>query len=1347
MATTAQQDSILNFLKTHNNRVISSVGPRYTREVNIQTDYLNYFEPLLRTQKFKDSVLRMTGELDRAVQDLHRGFEQNENLDKRKILKTSKLYESIRALLFEISTNNSFPIKKLNKHFEQYEKVVFELRQSMRETKETDKDKTNSLNHDFSKHYDSLSQLQSRVRSSETALYNKNILWLRGNAGEGKTHLLCDITTHRMNENKPSIILVGNDFNSSKDIWKTLCVHLNLDVSSPKSNFLKYIQEISELFNERVLLVIDAINEGQGIGAWKKQITSFVNTIKGSDFLSVCLSCRSTYEFFFDLSKVENHLIKVTHRGFQNNLLIAVKEYFNYYQIKYHEIPLVSEFSNPLFLQVYCKTIHRGKETGPYRGHKGMKDIIEKFFYKIDGDVIKVKSNYPTTIKSIKPSWEVAKLIAENMASKAQDYLTLQEAQTHAQTVSTKHGLQPGLLQEMVNEGLLIKDGHFEVQEEVIRFSYQKFSDHLIVRYLLNKYFDKEKKTLNLNAPELKKLFEKNYLFEGLIQAMSCQVPERTKGIDLIEYLPKHHSTNINSTYIHGYIDSLIWRDPKTIVDTKIVLKYYNQFLRQDFDQFNRQMLRNLISLSTVPNHPLNGDFLSGLLAKQKMANRDYLWTLFINQDFSSSDDEEDGPIHLVVNWGWIDMNKDRIPEESIRLLCFTLSWFFTSSNRFLRDKATKSLTKVLSENLQLAPTLISYFSKIDDLYILERVLISTYGAAIRSSNASELGKIAKCIYETFFKVRPPLNFLVQYYARQILKLCKEKSIDLKFVSWKRCEPSFGYKLPKIPTIKQLEKRVGDYPKNDPYHKKWGLHAIKSSATGFGDFARYVLRGDSKSLPWIDHKIKSIKDVEKAFYGNLPKKVKKNYSLYKKHAESYGYIKGMVDWLDDEPKKEDFKSWISLMDKLRSDIANGLTISKEKKFKAIIDPYLQNRKSHREEKHIKSELLQRYVLWRALQMYNVDMFGAIDRRSDGYYQGGSRSPHKVERIGKKYQWLAYFEAVSLFFDNFKFKPIYDYDGDKFLHISQLTYVDHIDPTILIRSKNDRPHLEKELGFKFKSSVVPSGGDHMKWLKDQRDLIELQDLISIQDKDSGEWLLIEGNYNFEESIPPEKEKLDEERKRVFYVLNSYLFSLDDLDEVRKFLKETDFIGRWMPENREMINPHFGEFGWSDYYKQIVRPTSWQSENRIPFKFKMTNERYLYESGTYDCSMDETMNISIPSGELLRGMNLSYGKIDGQFIDKDGTVTAFDLADKPNGVVIRRDKLSQFLSSNNLGIFWTLLSEKDILGGGYNHDKWRGRLEYSQGLIFANNSFERIEPIIKFHEPHMKEPVNSEGNEPL
>ncbi|MBP7845404.1 MAG: hypothetical protein KA116_11390 [Proteobacteria bacterium] len=1335
LGSSQQKQLILDSLKAHNNRVISSVGPRYTREVNIQTDYLDSFEPLLRTQKFKDSILKMTGGLDRAFQTLSKASLSKAALNRKKIKKSIKLHEAGQKLLFEINGSNDFPISKIKKVLNKYEDIISDIKQENRNLEEKEKDKkkeeSDSLGHMFSKHYDALSQLQNIISRKETLLYNKNILWLRGNAGEGKTHLLCDITTHRMNENKPSIILVGNDFVASKNIWKTLCMHLGLDVTAPKESFLKYIQEASNLFNERVLLVVDAVNEGEGINVWKKQLNSFVGSVKSSRFLSVCLSCRSTYEFFFDLSKIEPYIVELTHNGFQNSLLIAVKEYFSHYQIKYHEIPLVSEFSNPLFLQVYCKTIHGGKETGPYRGHKGMKDIIEKFFYKIDTDIISLKLNYKTTIK---PTWAVAKLIAEDMAGKAQDYLTLQDAQTHAQVITVKYNLQDGLLQEMINEGLLIKDGHYEVKEEVIRFSYQKFSDHLIVRYLMNKYFDKEKKTLDLEAPELKKLFEKNYLFEGLILAMSCQVPERSKGVDLLEYLPKHHPTNLNYTYIRGYLDSLIWRDPKTIIDRSTVLKYFNRFLKQDFDSFIPLVLKNLISLSSVPNHPLNADFLSSILSKKNMAQRDYLWTLFINHDYSTPS-EDGGITDLVINWGWIDMEKDKIPPESIRLLSFTLSWFLTSSNRFLRDRATKALAKILSENLLISLELISYFSKVDDLYIIERILIATYGASIRSINLLELDKVARCIYSTFFKAKPPLNFLVQYYARNILKLCEEKKVPLKFVQWEKCEHPFGYRLPKVPTKKHLVRKVGDYPKNDPYSKKWGVHEIKSSVLDFGDFSRYVLSGDNKTLPWIDENIISVKDIEKAFFRKLSKDAKEPYKIYSKAAENYQLLERMKSWDKDRANKEEVELKLSIISKLKEHIVSKLTKCEKKTFKNVIDPYLQNKNSTREERHIQSEFLQRYVLWRSLQMYNINMFGAHDRRVN-YHRNSGRSPHKVERIGKKYQWLAYFEAVSLFFDNFKFKPIYDYDGDEFLHISQLTYIDHIDPTILIRSKNDRPYLEKKLGLEFRSSVIPAGGDLVAWLKDQSDLIELEDLVSIQDKLSNEWLLIEGHYNFEELTPPEKEKFDEKRKSIFYVINSYLFHIEDLSKVKKFLKETDFIGRWMPENRDTTNPHFGEFGWSDYYKQVVRSNDWQSEARIPFKFIITNEGYLYESGTYDCSMDDSMDISIPNGTILQGMGLNYGKIDGHFVDNEGSIVAFDLSHEPSGIVVQKERFSQFLTQNKLGIFWTVISEKDFLGGGFRHEDWLGRLEHSQGLIFAENSFERIEPIIKFHEPHTK-----------
>ena len=53
-----------------------------------------------------------------------------------------------------------------------------------------------------------------------------------------------------------------------------------------------------------------------------------------------------------------------------------------------------------------------------------MKDIIEKYFYQVDRNKISKKLNYSNTIK---PSWDLAKLIAERMASKAVDFLTLNE--------------------------------------------------------------------------------------------------------------------------------------------------------------------------------------------------------------------------------------------------------------------------------------------------------------------------------------------------------------------------------------------------------------------------------------------------------------------------------------------------------------------------------------------------------------------------------------------------------------------------------------------------------------------------------------------------------------------------------------------------------------------------------------------------------------------------------------------------------------------------------------------------------------------------------------------------------
>jgi hypothetical protein len=62
-------------------------------------------------------------------------------------------------------------------------------------------------------------------------------------------------------------------------------------------------------------------------------------------------------------------------------------------------------------------------------------------------------------------------------------------------------------------------------------------------------------------------------------------------------------------------------------------------------------------------------------------------------------------------------------------------------------------------------------------------------------------------------------------------------------------------------------------------------------------------------------------------------------------------------------------------------------------------------------------IIQRYVLWRVFDLgWTTERFGAFDRFSIGQH---GRDASKAERIGKKYQWIAYHEILAFISDRFQ----------------------------------------------------------------------------------------------------------------------------------------------------------------------------------------------------------------------------------------------------------------------------------------------------------------------------------------
>ncbi len=197
----------------------------------------------------------------------------------------------------------------------------------------------------------------------------------------------------------------------------------------------------------------------------------------------------------------------------------------------------------------------------------------------------------------------------------------------------------------------------------------------------------------------------------------------------------------------------------------------------------------------------------------------------------------------------------------------------FTTSNRFLRDRATKALVSLLTGRLDAATRLVERFSDVDDPYVTERIYAVAYGVAMRSHDAIGVEKMASLVYERVFaNGDPPVHILLRDYARGVI----ERAIYLKSdqdVDENLIRPPYKSTWPQIPDEEEIQPLMSD-SNGDPDNRDWGKRNIVSSVMGFGDFARYVIGTNTHSTNWLSLRLdedpwRSIEAQEKALRRKL----------------------------------------------------------------------------------------------------------------------------------------------------------------------------------------------------------------------------------------------------------------------------------------------------------------------------------------------------------------------------------------------------------------------------------------------------------------------------------------------
>ena len=226
-----------------------------------------------------------------------------------------------------------------------------------------------------------------------------------------------------------------------------------------------------------------------------------------------------------------------------------------------------------------------------------------------------------------------------------------------------------------------------------------------------------------------------------------------------------------------------------------------------------------------------------------------------------------------------------------------------------------------------------------------------------------------------------------------------------------------------------------------------------------------------------------------------------------------------------------------------------------------------------------------------------------------------------------------------------------------------------------------------------------------------------------------WIALDGFYQWEQPTPPGVKRLSLRRRSLYYMLSSYIVRRKDLPMLQQWAAEQHWFGRWMPESHESHEVFLGEFFWAPAFSSRFHPyygrKDWTTGGRanIPVDVLVATDAYSWESGGFDCSLDDTVYIRLPSRFLARGLNTSRMSVEGQWIDASREVVAVDPSTAntgPSVLLVRKNALLSFLADQELSILWTVLGEKRALGGARWESEHHGVLEVSGAYVLEDGA---------------------------
>ena len=1258
-------------------RAIADAGERYTPQLNVELPIALVFDGLGRTKEFEKRVRLAL----RAVRDTRRWYTVR---DKDLLAEEPALEErlgeceasldaldaAILALDFTGGQNVDFEslislCTQARDRVEDAVEIVWDVerRQREKDPKRGSSSKLDSAAWELKRTSYAVQEMMDLLSSDSARLVNAPALLVSGAPGTGKTHLLCDVARKRCTEGQPSLLIHGRHLVRGEP-WAQILQELGVQCGAEE--FLGALDVAAEVTDSRTLIFIDALNEGEGTSLWREYLNGFLVTLRHWPRLGVAMTCRKSYlNVVLPEGMDESKLVTVEHEGFAGHEYEAVKLFFDEYGLVMPDFPLlIPEFQNPQFLKLMCRGLKgMGCTTFP-RGSTGITWLYRTFLASVDERL--AQSDRCDYQSALALAWEAVRQIGTQMLALKREWLTLQEAEDLCAGLLRRDGWSKSLLNGLLSEGVLMKellpggDGR-----EIILFSYQRMGDYLRAKALVEA--TKDVRGLKVELKGLTAGMSETYRNSGLLEALSVLVPE-AYSLELHQLV---RATASKGVIQQAFLESLVWRDPSAFREP-LLLEYLNKIPGD-------RSLPALLQVACIPGHPLNAERLHKSLWRMSMPDRDASWSRFVH----SQTDAEESPVARMINWAWLE-DTSYCADDAALLCATTLVWVLTSSNRFLRDRATKALVALLKSRPGVLSELLRRFNGVNDPYVAERLYAVAYGCCLISRDVSTIEQIAQLVYsQVFVNGLPPVHILLRDYARGVIERALQIRCSLPDVDMTLVRPP--YRSPWPITAPSLDSLANRYHRGSDYDYGTIWRSVSDS---MGDFHKYVMDRsfDEFLAPGQERRLASARAAARKRASESRKILLKTLSPRE--------IRAMEERDDSDP--------LSFLDQTRP--KEFITYRHEKRLARDPHPITFD-----------SKLAARFILTRVLSLgWTPKRFGDFDEGMSRF--GTSRMGHKSERIGKKYQWIALHELLARIADHCEYRSRWGQVDDRNYEGPWQIGRRDIDPSLLLRQSPDVDEVSRECWWSPSAIDIPRRPTAMEretWLRQTSGLAIPERLIDLTDPSGARWTVLEGYYHWDEETPPEDDRYQVERCESWYQIRAYLIERSALSDFEKWAQGKNWMGRWMPESAD-LHGFLGEYPWHSSMREFIRDFEshrGMREDISDLRLIVPTASYLAGRGGFDCSLDDTVRGFVPSPYLVQALGLSWNGREFEYEDGGSCRVIWDPTAKEAGppvLMIERGHLIQLLQDKRLAIVWTILGEKQVLGSIFG--KARGdRLE--------------------------------------